>query len=754
MPWHQGLGPRILAWMLPTALVVVIGTLSFSGWTNYQRQFSALETRAEVTSKLQASALALPMWNLDDRQVEATIRAMAEDPDFVSATVTLPDGRSYFQHQPHGEGGGRVVERTHRITFVEAGRTHVLGDLKLELATTSLETFVDYAILVALASSFLLILTLGGAQFLVLNAMVFHPLRLMREAMGRVKRSEWTRVNWHSTGELAMVVDSFNDMVDSLRDGEAAKKQLHENEERYARARAEEARAEAASRAKSEFLAHMSHELRTPLNAIIGYTSLMMEDARDAGHELYLPDLDNIQKAGKHLLSLINNVLDLSKIEAGRMEVHAQSFDIAEMVHEVSAVVSQLVARNDNALIVDCPAGIGVMTSDLTKLRQSLLNLLGNAAKFTHNGTVRLSVSRSFDPGARVPMVSFEVRDTGIGMTEEQVERLFKPFSQADAAIQTRYGGTGLGLALTYSFAEMLGGSIAVRSQTGVGSTFTLRVPEAFDAPPVEEPADLATPAPAPSLQPKVLVIDDDRQLHDMVEHWLTREGFTVVHAHGGPEGIDAARDVRPDLILLDVIMPSVDGWTVLGSLQSDPGLRHIPVVLLSVTGQRDLGLMLGAVEFLVKPLDSARLLASVRRFLGDQQSGVVLVVDDVEGDRAFLSRTLRRAGVPTIEAANGAQAMEVVERLKPSVVLLDLTMPVMDGFAFMAEVSRRPDLQDIPIIIVTARELSDAERRQLDREVSAVLSKGGFTSDELLALVRARIRNEQAQILPELAGV
>src|SRR6266849_5298911 len=426
----------------------------------------------------------------------------------------------------------------------------------------------------------------------------------------------------------------------------------------------------------------MSHELRTPLNAIIGYSEMLQEDAADLGAEQFTDDLKKINAAGKHLLELINAVLDLSKIEAGKMELYLESFDVAALVRDIAAVIQPLAGKNANRLELRCPEDVGTMRADLTKVRQALFNLLSNACKFTDRGTISLAVTRE-TIGDQDWMV-FSVSDTGIGMTPEQLARLFEAFSQADAATTRKYGGTGLGLALSRRLCRMMGGDVLVDSEEGRGSTFTIRLP-AVVADAVEE---AAAPAEAVDLSPvgigTVLVIDDEAAVRDLMQRFLTKAGFRVITASGGEEGVRRARELKPDAITLDVMMPGMDGWAVLSALKADPELADIPVIMLTIVDDKNLGYALGASDYLTKPIDRERLVTVLEKYRRDAP---VLVVDDDATLRELLRRILEGAGYTVVEAENGRVALERLRTLAPGVILLDLMMPEMDGFEVVAEV-------------------------------------------------------------------
>jgi signal transduction histidine kinase/CheY-like chemotaxis protein len=499
---------------------------------------------------------------------------------------------------------------------------------------------------------------------------------------------------------------------------------------------------EVADRHKSEFLANMSHELRTPLNAIIGYSEMLQEDAADLGAESLTDDLKKINAAGKHLLELINAVLDLSKIEAGKMELYLEAFDVGDLVRDIAAVIQPLAAKNGNQLAVRCPDDIGSMRADLTKVRQALFNLLSNACKFTERGRVELAVAREAAEGGETMV--FRVTDTGIGMTPEQLARLFEAFSQADAATTRRYGGTGLGLALSRRLCRMMGGDVTVESESGRGSTFTIRLPaevlDAAEAPavlaPVEEPA-------ADNGVGTVLVIDDEPAVRDLMQRFLTREGFRVVTASGGEEGLRRARELRPDTITLDVMMPGMDGWAVLSALKADPDIADIPVVMLTIVDDKNLGYALGAADYLTKPIDRERLVTALRQHRRDRP---VLVVDDDAEIRQLLRRMLEPEGYTVVEAENGRVALERLRETPPSVVLLDLMMPEMDGFAFVTEFRRHEPWRAIPIVVITAKDLTRDDRERLNGYVEKILQKGAYGRDQLLAEVRDLVAQSVAR--------
>jgi PAS domain S-box-containing protein len=490
--------------------------------------------------------------------------------------------------------------------------------------------------------------------------------------------------------------------------------------------------AETTNLAKSQFLANMSHELRTPLNAIIGYSEMSIEEMSDLGVPSLIPDIQKIHGAGQHLLGLINNILDLSKVEAGKVELFVETFEIPALITEVAATLRPMMAKNHNTLVIDCPDDIGSMQADITKLRQSLFNLLSNASKFTENGKITLAVSRE-----SVDWMTFCVSDTGIGMTPEQQAKLFQSFTQADASTTRKYGGTGLGLVITQQFCQLMGGDIQVTSVSGTGTTFTIRLPvgEAFPLGNRVQPLlpELTSHNGYRELNTglsvvgdrTILIIDDDAAARDLLQRLLSKEGYHAIVATSGEEGLRLARAHSPNAILLDVRMPDLDGWGVLTQLKSDPELADIPVVMVSIEDERASHCALGALDYLVKPIDSDRLLAILQPYQTEASTTSVLVVEDNPGNREMICRQLTKAGWDVLEAQNGLQALAVLQTQQPGVILLDLMMPEMDGFEFIRQLRQHPQWRSLPIIVLTAKDLTAAERQWLGGQTQRIYYKG-----------------------------
>jgi adenylate cyclase len=488
---------------------------------------------------------------------------------------------------------------------------------------------------------------------------------------------------------------------------------------------------EVANRAKSRFLANMSHELRTPLNAIIGYSEILQEDAAESGQQQFVPDLKKIEGAGRHLLGLINDILDLSKVEAGKMDVFIEEIDVPSLLSEVNAIIAPLAAKNGNELAIHSSEAVANIRSDRTKLKQCLLNVLSNASKFTHNGKLALNVER-FERF----MIRMTISDTGIGMNEVQLGRLFQAFSQADASTTKKFGGTGLGLAITRHFCRMLGGDITATSAPGKGSTFTILVRDQSGDPQTARSSagnELATNLPGKDGSPTVLVVDDDPASRDLLSTSLKREGYRTIQASGGEEALQLARRIRPDAITLDVLMPKTDGWAVLASLKGDPELCKVPVIMVTIAPDRAIGLSLGAAEVMTKPVNRSELTTLLRRLLS--RDGSILVVEDDLATRDTVRTTIEKMGLAVAEASNGREALSwLSENPVPALILLDLMMPEMDGFEFLDAFNRNPQWRNVPVVVITAKQLTSAERGLLS--VWTVIEKGISIDRDIAAIV------------------
>ncbi len=506
---------------------------------------------------------------------------------------------------------------------------------------------------------------------------------------------------------------------------------------------------EASARLKSEFLANFSHEIRTPLNGILGYCDLVL---REEGQRLTphgRRDLNVIKANAKTLLALINDILDLSKIEAGRVEIVHENVDVEMMLTECTSTVREFLRGKDVELKTVVNAGAQNAFTDSLKLKQVLLNLCSNAAKFTDSGEIVVTAD------AQGTTLVLTVEDTGSGIPADQIGHIFDKFRQVDGSPSRRVGGTGLGLAIVREVSQVLGGTVAVSSVFGRGTTFVVKLPGAVGQGNQEKTTVIvnredSTP---PDAGMSVLIIDDDPMVHQLLRGHLMDGAFEVYSATDGVEGLIAAKEKRPSVILLDLHLPKLDGWGVLARLKGDPVTANIPVIILSVEEQRARGFSFGACDYLVKPVEPDMLISVVKKSIRPE-AGDVLVVDDDPATRELVSRSLRRVGFTTVEAANGEEALLRARVVSPAMVVLDLLMPGIDGFEVLRTL--RAEGNQVPILVLTGKTLSAAEQRTLEDGVSHVLAKGGVAIDELVQQAKRLVSSKRSieKLLPRILYV
>jgi signal transduction histidine kinase/DNA-binding response OmpR family regulator len=494
-----------------------------------------------------------------------------------------------------------------------------------------------------------------------------------------------------------------------------------------------------ASRAKSVFVANMSHELRTPLNAIIGYSEMLAEETEEAGLSHYTTDINKVINSAKHLLSLIKDVLDLSKIEAGKMEVFLGDVNIEVVVNDLKSIITPLIEKNNNVFQLHI-GKIGTMHTDDMRLRQILLNLLSNAGKFTKDGTISLDINPLLMDDE---WVQFSVTDTGIGMPADELERLFQAFSQVDSSSTRKFGGTGLGLYLTRLFCEMLGGAITVKSTYGKGSTFTITLPLKSKETVSKnyllgQSVNISTTTPLSTKS--VLIIDDDINIHKDIENILKTSNYTVLHAFNGEEGLNLIRMHQPNVIILDIIMPVMDGLSMLNTLKSEPGLAEIPVILMCINSEEGLGFALGIVDHIRKPVDIKQLIEKINHIISDTEGDSILIVDDDAYAREIMQRAVKKAGKKSISVTNGKEAIEYLQQHIPPLILLDLLMPEMDGFTVMHLMQQNETWRTIPVIVITAKTLTKEEYNMLTKFKKIVLQKDTYTQKKLVSVICEQI--------------
>ncbi|HKV46947.1 MAG TPA: ATP-binding protein [Candidatus Acidoferrales bacterium] len=636
----------LLITMLTSSVALVLLSASFLIYDLvYFRHFLSndLATQADIIGYNSATAMAFK----DASTATATLSALKAKEDIVAAVLYSPDGKIFAQYVRAGvthpalptdlpqantsRFKGSYLEVFHGVSLDREPLGMLFLQSDMSQWSSRAKNYAIFLFMIMLASAFLALLIASKLQ-----ALISRPILRLEDTMRVVsaKQNYEVRALKFYDDEIGRLIDGFNTMLSEIQQRDAALQGandelktrgeelegeiLHRKQAQEELLTAKRA-AEDASRAKSAFLANMSHELRTPLNAIIGYSEMIEEEIQESGQIQNIQDVQKIEYAGKHLLSLINDVLDLSKIEAGKMGLHLENFEVAGMIQEMVATLQPAVAKNSNTLQLNLADDLGMMRSDITKVRQILSNLLSNACKFTDHGTISLDAQRIENRDQQ--WMTFRVRDTGIGISEEQQENLFKEFAQADVSIARKYGGTGLGLAISSRFAQLMGGQISVESEPGKGSAFIVQLPVQVSAEradpssqkPQTEPRS-AEPAPKP-LAETILVIDDDPAVRDLMSRFLLKLGYHVVSAVNGDEGLKLAKVLRPVVITLDVVMPGLDGWEVLKQLKSDPDLSNIPVIMVTIVDNEVAAMNLGASNYLVKPVDRDRLAEMVEQY-------------------------------------------------------------------------------------------------------------------------------------------
>lgn len=530
------------------------------------------------------------------------------------------------------------------------------------------------------------------------------------------------------------------------------------NVQLYSEARLARAEAEKANKAKSAFLANMSHELRTPLNAIIGFTRIVRRKAEGILPEKQTENLDKVLISAEHLLGLINTTLDIAKIEAGRMDVSAANFRIAPLIDQCVNTSTPLV-KPTVVLEKKVDESLSQIYSDQDKLRQIVLNLLSNAAKFTHDGRILISARPQGQDQLRI-----DVEDTGIGISQEAMPRIFKEFQQADNSTTRQYGGSGLGLSISRNLARLLGGDITVVSEVGKGSTFTVTLPLIYKNPsslsaetsgetlgsPEKKPeteGQIAQSLAEVSAKKQILVIDDDPDALYLLQENLDQREFNLIGARDGWEGLRLAKELQPDAILLDIIMPGLDGWQTLHDLKKNPETTNIPVILLTIVDKKALGFRLGASAYLLKPLDPASVREALNRVIGHDahRQKRVLVVDDDPNIADMVEQFLPQAEFVVESALDGEAGVAAVEETNPDILLLDLIMPRLDGFGVIERLRLKPDTRDLPIIVISAKDLSGKEIEKLNDTVSRVIKKQGLEGQKLVDEINAALKLHEA---------
>ncbi len=532
-------------------------------------------------------------------------------------------------------------------------------------------------------------------------------------------------------------------------------KELDKKDDLIAESEALKLAATDANQAKSMYLANMSHELRTPLAAIIGYGELLYDQAEVLGVTQNLGQyLNKIGVSANHLLSLINDILDLSKIEAGKIELNEETFTIQSLIEETLVTMTPVIEKNNNRLKVESHSDgpLGFMHTDPVRLRQILINILSNAAKFTHNGDINLKVQRkriSVQPPVAmknmVGWMTFIISDNGIGMSQAELNQLFQPFQQASGDTATHFGGTGLGLAISQHFCQLMGGHIEVHSEKDVGTTFIIEIPIIESD--IETPTDSSIyrlkQIQAEDGQGTILIIDDDQMTRNIIAHYLMQAGMNVELVSNGQEGLKLAKKIKPQAIILDIFMPSMDGWQVLQALKEDPDLAEIPVILATVDDLKQRGFALGASDYLQKPIKRETLLKTIKKYSPTTGPLDILVVEDNDQMRDTIKALIDVGNLEVREAPNGREALSLIAYSVPDLILLDLMMPEMNGFELIEQLKSNPLWKEIPIIVISAIDLSSEDRQKLSGAVRKFIRKTKINRQQLLDLIFNFVQQE-----------
>jgi signal transduction histidine kinase/DNA-binding response OmpR family regulator len=669
-----------------------------------------------------------------DRQAATTtLSKLATIESVEHALLFDADGQLFAAWHRHGTAGQRKVIGPERLWAGDrldvsepvAFNGEHYGTIVIEMTTTALNTklrghLVTLLILTALVVAAALLL--GVRLEKIVSAPILDLAALAREVSEKHDYS--IRARTVSDDEIGILADGFNEMLTQI--------------ERRQRERDE---ADQRTREKSQFLANMSHELRTPLNAIIGFSEILKTRMADRAAERELKFLDNINSSGQHLLGIVNDILDLSKIEAGRMEIAPERFPIALAIEGVTSLMRAVSAQRRITIDVEIEPGLADIDADAVKVKQVLYNLMSNALKFSpESSTVTIKAeSRSAD---QAPLyeeaVRISVTDTGIGIDPKDHARIFLEFQQVDSRISRQFGGTGLGLTLVKKFVDMHGGVVDLESALGAGSTFIVTLPLRFQGTALK-PLMLVNAD--GSQKPLVLVIEDEIDAFRSIEQQVRAAGFVPQHARSGEEGIALARELMPAVITLDLVLPGIDGIEVLKRLKADPKTRSTPVIIVSVTNNRELAVAFGASDYFVKPVDYDQLLESLRRQTGGGGNTKLLVIDDDRELHDLLDGRLRQHGYSLVHAYGATEGFARASTESPSLVILDLMMQEMNGFDLATQLKSDPRTAKLPIVVVTEQELSGGDRQRLIGKINAHVRRGDLHGTQLVAVIRDLVR-------------
>lgn len=684
-----------------------------------QRRARQLETAAEIAREASGT---LELRSLFERAIEL----VRERFDYYHVAILLVDDGDVALQAATGEAGSQMLADGYRLR-IEPG-TSIIGTVA------------------------------HTGHLLVVNDVTLDPTHLIHPLLPDTKAELGLPLK--SGTRVTGVMDVQANIINAFTDDDVAVLQIladqlavaAENARSFALVQQAVEELREIDRVKTEFLSNMSHELRTPLNSIIGFSRVILKGIDGPINDLQRQDLDAIHNSGQHLLDMINDILDLSRIEAGKMELTVEEINLNEVIDSVMSTASGLIKEKPLQLINEVPAGLPTVLADRTRTRQILINLISNAVKFTDEGRINVSAKIERRAEDSSPLVRVAVRDSGIGIPEDKMHVLFERFSQVDASPTRKSGGTGLGLSITRHLVELQGGEIGVESVPNQGSTFWFTLPLAGGAElahlPLPTPAETdakETPAPPePTSGARViLAIDDDEKVIGLYKRYLNDRGFQVVAVTDPQQAVEQARQIRPYAITLDIQMPERDGWQVIEDLKADPETRAIPILVCSITADHERALSLGAADALTKPILEDEFVAAIERLPlnGDQKTHTILVVDDDPNIKQLVERAgrgQRKLNFRYVE--NGLQGLASLQNARPDAVILDLYMPDLDGFALLEAIHSDPDMRSIPVIILTGADLKETDLKRLQRYQRDLLQKEQFSEDELIASLERAI--------------
>ena len=559
------------------------------------------------------------------------------------------------------------------------------------------------------------------------------PIKMLIGAIGNITENNYQQpILLKSDKDLSVLIKYFNQMQHAI--------QIREEELRKKNnaLKVQMTEASEANKLKSQFLANMSHELRTPLNSIIGFTTRVIKNSGDKLPEVQLENLKIVKEEANHLLDLINSLLDYSKIEVGKMEVHPEAFNLVKVIDEVNTMTKTLMEGKPVKYEQEFYSEENIpIVSDRIKIKQILINLLSNAIKYSEKGTIRLSLEKIKS------YYCIKVEDEGLGIAHENIDNIFDEFRQIDGSYTRKVGGTGLGLSITKKFVTMLGGKIEVTSILGVGSCFTVYLPTELLTTKVDDLALCEEDKASVHTKIKVVCVDDDPNVQRLYKQYLNEQGFETIALNGKEDVVAKIIEIEPDVVLLDIMLPNKDGWEILAELKNSSKTKRVPIIMASVLSEKNLAFRMKADEYLIKPVSQEELIDTILRIISKKNCIEVLVADDDENFLNLMGQYLSEESMNYRLAKDGVDALELMKKKKPDLVILDIMMPKKDGFTVIDEIQKNSEWKGIPIIVVTAKDLTNKEKEQLQERTNMVIQKSGTHIENVMEMILKRIKEK-----------